>query len=167
MVEKQKLNLGCGRDAKQDYLNVDLRKFEGVDIVADVRELKFSPNMFTEILAKDIIEHMSFEDAKKLLRNCLGWLKQKGILILHTQNMQYLASNLASGGDYSSDFHLEVLKWVYGSSGEGDTNYLHGFHRWGYSEKSLTKLLRDIGFQIAEAEIDCQGFGLYVVAFKP
>jgi len=166
MVEKTRLNLGCGPNADPNYLNVDVRKFEGVDIVSDLRELKFPSESFTEIMVKDVIEHVSFEEAKRLLRNCYGWLKKRGVIVLHTQNIRFLAETLAQTGNYDDSFHFEVLKWVYVSTGEGNTNYLHGFHRWGYSKESLSKILQAIGFKVVETTIDWGGFGLGVVACK-
>jgi predicted SAM-dependent methyltransferase len=166
MVEKTRLNLGCGPNSNPNYLNVDVRKFEGVDVVADLRELKFPSESFTEILVKDVIEHLSFEEAKRLMRKCYGWLKKKGVLVLHTQDIHFLAKALASTGNYDNPFHFEVLKWVYGSTSEGETNYLHGFHRWGYSKESLSKILHAIGFKVVETTTDCSGFGLGVLACK-
>jgi len=166
MVEKTRLNLGCGPTPKPDYYNVDIRPFEGVDLVADIRTLKFPDETFTEIHCKDMIEHISFAEAKQLLRNCHGWLKPKGVLLLHTQNMQFLGARIAETENYDDPFHFEVLRWIYGTGGEGDTNHPNGFHKWGYSRQSLSKILIGIGFRILEAETTCSGFGMAFVAVK-
>jgi predicted SAM-dependent methyltransferase len=113
-----------------------------------------------------LVEHLSFEDAKKLLRNCHEWLKPQGSLMVHIQNMPFLASQLANDGGYDDDFHFEVLKWVYGTSGEGETNHPYGFHRWGYSKTSFSRILKAVGFKVVDATVDCDGFGLLIIAVK-
>ena len=52
-----KLNVGCGSDIREDYLNVDARELPGVDVVADVRQLPFEPRSVDELYASHTIEH--------------------------------------------------------------------------------------------------------------
>jgi predicted SAM-dependent methyltransferase len=163
---KSRLNLGCGADIRPEYLNVDMHSYDGVDIVADVATVKFPNESFTEILAKDIIEHLTFIDAKALLRKCFGWLQKGGNIVIHVQNMPYLAQQLSNDGDYDDPFHFEVLKWIYGVSAVGDSKSPGRFHHWGYSDKSLSKILQKIGFKVVKTQVDCEGFGLLVVAYK-
>ncbi len=58
-----KLNVGCGRNIKSDWINLDLVDGEGVDVVADLeicKELKlpFKENSVDQILANHVIEHI-------------------------------------------------------------------------------------------------------------
>ena len=39
MKSSAKLNLGCGKDIREGFTNVDIRPLPGVDIVADVRDV--------------------------------------------------------------------------------------------------------------------------------
>jgi len=161
-----RLNLGCGGDIKPGYLNVDLKKREGVNLVADIKTLSFPPESFMEILAADVIEHLYFTQAKKLLRHCYTWLKPHGTITIHTSNLPFLAKHLADGGDYSSPFHFEVLKWVYGITPAGESDSPHMVHYWSYSRESLSHILKQIGFHIANCKVDCNGFGLLVSSYK-
>jgi len=54
------LNLGCGRDIRKGYVNVDFIKSDGVDVVWDLNEYPypFKDSEFEEILAYNIIEHL-------------------------------------------------------------------------------------------------------------
>lgn len=36
-----KLNLGCGKDIKPDYINLDLRKVNGVDIMCSLNSFPY------------------------------------------------------------------------------------------------------------------------------
>lgn len=166
MEKSEKLNLGCGADIREDYLNVDGYAYEGVDVVTDITKLTFPSESFSEILAKDVLEHLTFVDAKKLLRDCYDWLKPNGTIMLHVQNLPYLASHLCRNEDFDDKFHFEVLKWIYGVSAIGDSKSPFRYHHWGYSEKSLSKILQGIGFYVAQSTVDCEGFGLLVIACK-
>ncbi len=155
-----KLCLGAGDKAKPGYVTVDIRPFPSVDIVSDVRTLSLQENAYEEILAFDLIEHLSCVEAKQLLRHCYEWLGTNGILILHTTNMQFCASRLCEGDD------REALRWIFGTFGEGETDYPEGYHKWSYSKHSLTDVLTAIGFQVLITDIDCKGYGLRVTAVK-
>ena len=55
---KDKLNLGCGKDYRKGYINVD---FEGkADVCHDLNVLPypFKDNTFDEIYAKNVMEHL-------------------------------------------------------------------------------------------------------------
>jgi SAM-dependent methyltransferase len=59
-----KLNLGCGRDIKQGFVNLDYMPLPGVDVVADLErcadtKLPFEDNTFNDILASHLIEHIT------------------------------------------------------------------------------------------------------------
>jgi len=57
----KKLNVGCGRDIKKGWINLDMVKSEGVDIVHHLEKFPypFKDNTFDEILAEQIIEHLN------------------------------------------------------------------------------------------------------------
>jgi SAM-dependent methyltransferase len=56
-----KLNFGCGKDIKKDYINADFTSFEGVDKNFDfnIFPYPFSDNEFEEISADNILEHLN------------------------------------------------------------------------------------------------------------
>jgi predicted SAM-dependent methyltransferase len=166
MTLKTRLCLGCGLTPDASYYNVDIRASKDVDLVCDIRTLEFPPERFIEILAKDVLEHISFVEAKKLMRKCYGWLQPHGALIIHFQDMRFCALEIAKSRVGDEEYTHEVLRWIYGSPGEGETDYLHGWHRWGYTKESLCKILKDIGFKIVYTEVTCNGLGLLVIAGK-
>jgi len=54
-----KLNLGCGRDTRSGWVNIDLRPGPGVDMVMDLSEpLPFPDNSIEEIYASHVLEHI-------------------------------------------------------------------------------------------------------------
>ncbi len=155
-----KLNLGCGADPKPDYLNVDIRRLPDVNVVADIRHLHFTEHSFSEILARDIIEHLSYRDASHLLTHCHRWLQPDGVLKIHTGNLSHILYLLMTENDE------EALRWLFGSDGSQDTSFEANYHRWCYSVNSLTELVKEIGFTVEHRFTDCNRFGLGVVARK-
>ena len=84
-----KINLGCGNDIKEGYINHDIRKHrKEIDICFDLEneswmediETMFEPNMFKEIRAYDVLEHLN--NSINFMDNCWQLLKSKGILDL-------------------------------------------------------------------------------------
>ncbi|MBI2135168.1 methyltransferase domain-containing protein [Candidatus Woesearchaeota archaeon] len=67
-MELKKLNLGCGKDIKKGYINLDQSKLEGVDVAYDLNKFPwpFPKNYFDEIYARDAIEHL--KDIFKVMR---------------------------------------------------------------------------------------------------
>src|SRR6478672_11115968 len=55
----RRLNLGCGFDYREGFLNIDLNDFHKPDLVADVRNLHSLPSDFyEELVANDVLEHL-------------------------------------------------------------------------------------------------------------
>ena len=56
----KKLNLGCGKDILEDYINLDSISLEGVDVVHDLNKFPypFEDDTFDEVLAKSVLEHL-------------------------------------------------------------------------------------------------------------
>lgn len=59
-MDSTKLNLGCGDDIREGYVNVDIAERPGVDVVHDLRELPWPlpDGQFEEVRFIDILEHL-------------------------------------------------------------------------------------------------------------
>jgi predicted SAM-dependent methyltransferase len=56
----KRLNVGCGLNIKKDWINLDLHKLEGVDVVHDIEKIPwpFEDNYFDEIECFHVLEHV-------------------------------------------------------------------------------------------------------------
>jgi len=56
----KKLNLGCGYDLKEGYINIDISPEVGADVVHNLNDIPypFKDNTFDYIYAKDVLEHL-------------------------------------------------------------------------------------------------------------
>ncbi|MCG6870655.1 MAG: methyltransferase domain-containing protein [Gammaproteobacteria bacterium] len=75
-----RLNLGCGRDIRSGFINIDINELPGVDLVADLNhcELPFESDTVQEIICHDILEHVS--NYPRLLREIYRVLVPGGIV---------------------------------------------------------------------------------------
>jgi predicted SAM-dependent methyltransferase len=55
-----KLNLGCGNDIRQGYVNLDFFNFKGVDVIWNINKFPypFKDNSFSEIIISHVLEHV-------------------------------------------------------------------------------------------------------------
>lgn len=79
----KKLNLGCGIDIKQGWVNLDCARISGVDVVHDIEKLPlpFGDEEFDEIMAQDVLEHVAYIPVVKDLHRIL---KKGGSLRIRT-----------------------------------------------------------------------------------
>lgn len=61
-MNEKKLNVGCGVDIRQGWINLDSANVSGVDIVHDIQKLPlpFRDGEFEHILAQDVLEHVEY-----------------------------------------------------------------------------------------------------------
>ena len=86
MKELKKLNLGCGKDIKKGYINIDQSKLDGVDVVHDLNKYPwpFPKNYFDEVYARDAIEHL--KDIFKVMNEIKEEFISKGISSLRSRS---------------------------------------------------------------------------------
>jgi hypothetical protein len=52
----QKLNIGCGRDLLEDYINIDISKDVRADMILDIKEgIPFPDNSIKEIICNNVL----------------------------------------------------------------------------------------------------------------
>ncbi len=102
----RKLNLGCGQDILEGYVNLDIFEREGVDVVHDVTSLPlpFVDGQFDEILCNDILEHI---DYIPVLRDLHRILAPGGIL--HVRVPHFTSKNNAIDPTHIRQFSIETF----------------------------------------------------------
>lgn len=61
-MSESKLNIGCGRDIRKDWINLDIAALPGVNVVHNIEKLPlpFEDSFFDEVLCQDILEHIEY-----------------------------------------------------------------------------------------------------------
>lgn len=123
------INIGCGEDVKEGYLNVDRLSGPGIDVSHDLNIIPypFAPNSADEIYASHILEHLDrpFEVMKEFHRI----LKNGGRLIIkvphfsrgftHSEHVRgfdvsfplYFQSSFTKSGYMGFEFSLQQMRF--------------------------------------------------------
>lgn len=67
MAGSLRLNLGCGEAPLPDFVNVDRRSLDHVDVVGDVRRLPFAPGEVDQIYSADLLGDFTLDELE-------GWV---------------------------------------------------------------------------------------------
>jgi len=156
----KKLNVGSGKDYREgeEWINLEPNEIFKSDMRIDIREAEFEENSLDEILAQDVIDHVTFVECKGLMLNFYKWLKPNGLLNIHLPNFTNISKWAAEGNH-------EAMTWVYGSDGKR-AFYSTNIIRWSYTRKSLEEMLRWAGFIVFQYSDTCNGYGMRVLATK-
>ncbi len=134
-----KLNLGCGTDIRDGYLNVDVIKSMGVDVVCDIsQKLPFKNNSIDEIIAQDILEHFTREQLIYTLREMSRVLKVESKLFIRIPNIDAIFDQFAQDSDTRNLF-------LYGDTSQTG---IWGVHKAGYTKKVFVTLCKLNNFEL-------------------
>ncbi len=87
-----KYNLGCGTDIRDGFINVDsayIKNVKGKYVRGDITTFKYeNADLF---LIDNVLEHFTFEDARKLLIRLKSFLKPEGNIIIVVPDFKHLS----------------------------------------------------------------------------
>ena len=97
-----KLNLCCGDDIRNGYVNVDFRRTHPNTIQADLSQLPwpFADESASEILLLDALEHFSWRLTTRILLECFRVLEPGGSLVIQVPAAEQMAHALIQEGPY-------------------------------------------------------------------
>jgi predicted SAM-dependent methyltransferase len=155
-----KLNLGCGLDKKQGYINIDIRREVNPDLIWNLENIPypFETNSVEEIIAKDVLEHIPFRKVENILKEWFRILKPQGKLYIQTPDLIAICYKVILNNNYT---WKDISYWVYGGQ-----DYNENFHKSGFTIPTIRKLLESIGFKIEKIEND-GGTNLICYCIKP
>ena len=138
-----KLNIGCGYNRLEGYLNLDSSPASAADRLMQAHDLEFESCSASEIKALQLVEHLGFFKTKFFLSECWRVLKPGGTLRIETPFIEKTFELFLAGDRRAKE---AALGWVYGSETAG-MNHLYCFPK-----ELLAELLTGAGFEIESAE---------------
>ena len=110
-----KINLGCGKDIKKGYINIDSFPYKGVDRIMDLSSFQWDirDKSVDRIYTSHLIEHVF--DQKQFLNECHRILKVGGILFIKAPHVSSITSqgNLGHYRGYCYDTFKDYLSQDY------------------------------------------------------
>jgi hypothetical protein len=132
-----RLNVGCGNLTFPDHVNVDGRPLEGVDIVADVRNVPVEPGSVDEIYNAHVVEHFPVQELERVvLPHWVSLLRSGGVVRTVAPDAPAMIDAYGRG-----EMTFEELRVVT----YGEQEYDGDFHFAMYSPDSLAAVMKAAG----------------------
>ncbi len=137
------LNLGCGMSCISGYCNIDILPLDTVDIVDDSMKLyKFKNNFAERIYASHILEHCDHHRVWLVLNRWYEVLKPGGEIRISVPDIEKIMElYVKNKGIIESRDGDAWLEFIFG----GQKNR-YDYHKTGFTESRLTRLLDSTGF---------------------
>jgi hypothetical protein len=137
-----RVNVGCGEKPMPEYLNVDMRQGEGVDVVADATDLPFDPASLGEVASFHLVEHFREQQLRQtILPHWHSLLRPDGVLRIVCPNWEAMIERLQAG---------EMPYKVFKTLTFGLQDYDGDDHFAMYTPASLGDVISDGGFTDVE-----------------
>jgi predicted SAM-dependent methyltransferase len=147
-----KVNVGCGNEPFQHWINLDLSPETRADVIWDVTNgLPFPNDSCAFIYSEHFLEHMSVQDGVRFLVECRRSLQPGGVVRIGMPCLQEIARQY-----YEDTWAQQSWLQKYGYSWiKTRAEYINiGFrdwgHQWLYDFEELERRLREAGFNRIE-----------------
>jgi len=144
-----KLHLGCGRNRKEGWVNIDLS--DEADLQLDLREpLPFAENAASTIYSEHFFEHLEYPDqAVNFLASSMRILRPGGLFCVGVPDTEGPLKSYANGDE---GYFLDVREhwhpdWC--NTRMHNLNYhfrQKGQHKYAYDYETLARVLEEAGF---------------------
>jgi SAM-dependent methyltransferase len=143
--ELVRLHLGCGRDLRPGWINVDSSDAVGADLVADVTDLAGIADAAVDVIeANHLFEHLTRDRALAALAEWRRVLRSDGELYLELPDLEACIRIL---GKHTDDRGYDLgLTGMYGWGPDIAADGVAQMHKWGWTRAALSDALVEAGF---------------------
>lgn len=148
-----KLNIGCGTDYKEGWINVDNNSDENIedgklDLDWDLRNpLPFADNSIDYVFNEHFFEHLSVEEAQPVMQDLMRVLKPGGVMRIAMPDLEWVVDNYINQpvetDPVIKKYNLEGVKtkaeWI-------NMSFRWWGHKWLYDWEELQRRLSESGF---------------------
>jgi predicted SAM-dependent methyltransferase len=145
-IKPLKLNVGCGKVKLDGWVNIDIES--GADLVLDVRKgLPFNQNSVDFIYNEHFIEHLTFEEGRKILQNFHRCLKKGGVLRVATPDLDYVIQKYAYNWKEQEWLSRPAYQFIKTRGQMINVSFRAWGHQYLYNEEDLWNQLISVGFK--------------------
>lgn len=152
-----RLHLGCGHQKFEGYINVDgeYMSYDSEIVIHDIsKPFPIDDNCVDEILTVHVIEHFSREVPPAMFKEFYRICKPSGFVAMEWPDLLKMCQEVVNYPDcfWTHDKRLvkRTVSGIYGDFARYPDPVM--LHKWGYSEESMIRLLRDAGFTTVYSE---------------
>ena len=147
--KKLKLNLGCGTDHRDGWINIDAVAEVKPDLIHDLHKpLPFPDRSVQHVLAQDILEHFTKEDVQTLIAEISRVLEVGGTVEVRVPNVDDIITRFA-------DFSETRNEFLYGTT---EFTGVFGAHKVGYTPEMMTRFMMEHGLHLITLELQHTNF---------
>ncbi len=133
-----RLNLGCGEDRRDGFINVDAH-VPTADLQMDVFNLELGDATVDEIFSSHMLEHLGKFEVPSALKEWHRVLKPEGVLRLNLPDLEWVTEQWLNTPEKARwGWRLDTLYGLQTHPGE--------FHKTGFTADRIEALLREVGF---------------------
>ena len=151
-----KLNLCCGPDLREGYLNVDKPDFDLSEGV-----IPYPDNSFSEVVFQHALEHFRFQTGILILNEIRRILKPNGVLEIRVPDLKQACKDYLAGKNEFENC-APAIQRIYGQNFSEEL-----VHKWGYSYEVLLECLKATGFSVFKTIEDKFADEIAIKAWKP
>ena len=151
----RKVQIGCGENALDGWLNCDLNPKAASVVALDVTaKFPFQDDQFDYLFSEHLIEHFDYLVGKQILKECFRVLKPLGKIRIVTPGLAFL---VGLHSERKSDLQERYIEWAASSFVDyapepraafviNNFFYCDWGHRFIYDEETLGELMLACGF---------------------
>jgi predicted SAM-dependent methyltransferase len=144
-----KLQIGSGRVRGKyrgkAWLNIDISRFDDVNVIGSGCLLPFADGAFEEIHCIHVLEHLKRDQYPVMLKEIHRVLEHGGSTFIEVPDIVATTQWLLQA--HRDNDHELVRLWVTSIYGKSEVPGMS--HHWGFYDVTLKKALFDAGFRIA------------------
>ncbi len=137
------MNLGCGNDIREGFINVDMFSDNPSVVYMDIRKLPLPNETVDGIIASDVLEHFSHRDTEAILKEWSRVIKVGGEIVIRSPSLRKQAEMYLNG---TWDADIASFMIFGGQSNPGD------FHCIGFDETTIRRYLHRVGLKVFKFE---------------
>lgn len=165
--KERRLNMGCGKEKKLGFLNVDVDLAVKPDVVVSLGStLPFASGAFLLVEAYHVVEHVYPWIRLDIFKEFWRILKPGGKLAIECPNIEAACAWLVQNSQYGPDSQMGMWA-IYGDPNAKNPLQMH---KWGYTPVTLAGSIKEAGFvrierEVPETHVPARDFRM--TAFKP
>lgn len=139
LLERRKLNIGCGFDKRADYLNIDSDPNCAPDLLIVDNDLSVLPEAhFERAIALDVLEHIPRVWTLSALYDWVNLIKMGGRLFVETSYIYGIIDVMRARDDFETCHNWKICLF-------GNQAHSGDFHFNGFTVPTLRTYLRAVG----------------------